>query len=73
MFSLKKKRIRKNVIFRCLMKDYRKDRNRCFLGIHGERKAGNRHKLSQGKFQINIRKIYHHDSAKTVEQVHQKG
>lgn len=55
------------------MKDYRKDRNRCFLGIHGERKTGNRHKLSQGKFQINIRKIYHHDSAKTVEQVHQKG
>lgn len=74
MFSLKKKRLRGNVIvvFRYLMKDYSEDRDRHFLGLHSERKRGNRHKLPQGKSQIDIRKTYYHDSAKTVEQVAQK-
>lgn len=43
------------------------------MGIHSERTRGNRHKLPQGKTQVDIRKIYHYDSAKTVEQVAQKG
>lgn len=55
------------------MKDYREDRGRPFLGIHSERTRGNKHKLPQRKSQIDIRKIYHHDSDKTVEQVAQKG
>lgn len=74
LFSLKKKRLRGNVIvvFRYPMKDCSEDRDRPFLVLHSERKRGNRHKLPQGKSQIGIRKIYHHDGAKTVEQVAQK-
>lgn len=55
------------------MKGYSKDKDRSFLGIHSERTRGIRHKVPQGKSQIDIRKNYYHKSAKTMEQFVQKG
>jgi len=48
-------------------------KDRPFLGIHNRRTKGNRCKLPGGKSQTDVRKIYHRDSARTVEQVAQKG